>query len=274
MHSLDHSRLADALLAAVLSAGNAILHHRRVGITVETKSDASPLTAADREAEEIIMNALAAAEPGIPVVAEEAASAGALPAIGASFFLVDPLDGTREFVGGSDDFTVNIGLVVDRVPQFGMIYAPALGRLFATTASTCAVEAALLPGASVSDLEALRPEPIRTREPQPGRLTAVASRSHRTPELERFLTRLPVSEHKSIGSSLKFCLVARGEADLYPRLGPTSEWDTAAGHAIVAAAGGAVTRLDGSPLTYGRASARYCNPDFVAWGRRSLLSLL
>lgn len=274
MHSRDHSRLADALLAAVLSAGEAILHHRRAGVAVETKSDASPLTAADREAEAIIMNALATAEPGVPVVAEEAASAGALPAIGAAFFLVDPLDGTREFVAGSDDFTVNIGFVVDGVPQFGMIYAPALGRLFATTGTECAVEAALPPGASVSDLAALRAEPIRTREPEPGRLTAVASRSHRTLDLEHFLTRLPVSEQKSIGSSLKFCLVARGEADLYPRLGPTSEWDTAAGHAIVTAAGGAVTRLDGTPLTYGRASARYCNPDFVAWGRRSLLSLL
>jgi 3'(2'), 5'-bisphosphate nucleotidase len=274
MRSLDHSRLTDALLAAVLKAGNAILHHRRVGVAVETKSDASPLTAADREAEAIVMEALARVEPGIPVVAEEAASAGTLPQIGAAFFLVDPLDGTREFVAGNPDFTVNIALVIDRVPQFGLIYAPALGRLFATTASTRAVEAALPPGVPATHLAELRWEEIRTREPDPRRLTAVASRSHRTPALEHFLGKLPISEHKSIGSSLKFCLVARGEADVYPRLGPTSEWDTAAGHAIVTAAGGAVTMLDGTPLTYGRAGASYRNPDFVAWGRQSLLSLL
>jgi 3'(2'), 5'-bisphosphate nucleotidase len=274
MRSLDHSQLADALLAAVLSAGNAILHHRRAGVAVETKSDASPLTAADREAEAIIMDALATAEPGVPVVAEEAASAGALPDIGTAFFLVDPLDGTREFIAGRHEFTVNIGLVIDRAPQFGMIYAPALGRLFATTGSARAVEAVVPAAASVSGLAALTLEPIRTREPDPERLTAVASRSHRSRALEDFLMKWPVSEHKSIGSSLKFCLVARGEADLYPRLGTTSEWDTAAGHAIVTAAGGTVTMLDGTPLTYGRANASYRNPDFVAWGRRSMLSLL
>src|ERR671918_1411947 len=133
MPSLDHCRLADALLAAVLRAGDAILDHRRAGVAVETKSDASPLTAADREAEAILMDALATTEPGVPVVAEEAASAGAVPDIGSSFFLVDPLDGTREFIAGSGEFTVNIGFVIDRIPQFGMIYAPALGRLFATT---------------------------------------------------------------------------------------------------------------------------------------------
>lgn len=274
MHSLDHNRLADALLAAVLSAGQAILHHRRAGVAVETKSDASPMTAADREAEAIITDALAAIEPGVPVVAEEAASMGAVPEIGAAFFLVDPLDGTREFIAGGDDFTVNIGLVIDRVPQFGMVYAPALGRLFATTGDTCAVEAVVPAAALATSLAALRPASICTRQPDPQRLTAVASRSHRSPDLERFLAKMPVSEHKSIGSSLKFCLVARGEADIYPRVGPTSEWDTAAGHAIVTAAGGTVTMLNGTPLSYGRAAARYRNPDFVAWGRRSLLTLL
>jgi 3'(2'), 5'-bisphosphate nucleotidase len=220
------------------------------------------------------MDALTVAEPGVPVVAEEAASSGVIPEIGAAFFLVDPLDGTREFISGSNEFTVNIGLVIDRIPQFGIVYAPALGKLFATTASTRAVEAAVPAAAEVFALAELQSKPICTREPIPGRLTAVASRSHRSPKLESFLTALPVSERKSIGSSLKFCLVARGEADLYPRFGQTSEWDTAAGHAIVTAAGGMVTTLDRTPLTYGKASAGYCNPGFVAWGRRSLLSLL
>jgi 3'(2'), 5'-bisphosphate nucleotidase len=274
MRSLDHSLLADALLAAVLSAGDAILRHRQAGVVVETKSDASPMTAADREAEGIIIDALATAEPGVPVVAEEAVSAGSIPEIGAAFFLVDALDGTREFIAGGRDFTVNVGLIIDRIPQFGIVFAPALGRLFATTEGARAVEAAVPAAARVSGLSALRPEPIRTREPDPGRLTAVASRSHRSPNLERFLEKLPVNEQKSIGSSLKFCLVARGEADLYPRFGPTNEWDTAAGHAIVTAAGGVVTALDGAPLTYGKTGARFGNPDFVAWGRQSLASLL
>jgi 3'(2'), 5'-bisphosphate nucleotidase len=273
MPSLNHSRLADALLAAVLSAGNAILRHRQAGVVVETKSDHSPLTAADREAEAIIIEALATVEPGVPVVAEEAVSAGSIPEIGAAFFLVDALDGTREFIAGGRDFTVNVGLVIDGIPQFGIVFAPALGRLFATTEGSRAVEAAM-PAAEGAGLSALRAEPIRTREPDPGRLTAVASRSHRSPNLELFLKKLPVNEQKSIGSSLKFCLVARGEADLYPRFGPTREWDTAAGHAILSAAGGMVTALDGTPLTYGKASASYGNPDFVAWGRRSLVSLL
>jgi 3'(2'), 5'-bisphosphate nucleotidase len=274
MRSLDHSRLADALLAAVLSAGDAILRHRQAGVVVETKSDASPMTAADREAEAIIIDALATVEPGVPVVAEEAVSAGSIPEIGAAFFLVDALDGTREFIAGGRDFTVNVGLIIDRIPQFGIVFAPALERLFATLEGARAVEAAVPAAARVSAWASLGAEPIRTREPDPGRLTAVASRSHRSPTLERFLTRLPVHEQKAIGSSLKFCLVARGEADLYPRFGPTNEWDTAAGHAIVTAAGGVVTALDGTPLTYGKTSARYGNPDFVAWGRRSLASLL
>ncbi len=269
--TLEHSRLADQLLGASLRAGAAIMRHRRSGVSVEAKADDSPVTAADREAEEIILEALARSAPGVPVVAEEAVSRGENPALDSAFFLVDPLDGTREFVAGGTDFTVNIGLIVEGVPRFGLIYAPALDQLYLTLSDADAVELRISPDARPTGLADVAPRPIRTREPDPARLVAVASRSHRTPENERFVTDPRIASCRNIGSSLKFCLVARGEADIYPRFGATSEWDTAAGHAIVLAAGGAVTTIDGDALVYGKAGSGYINPSFVVWGQRSLM---
>jgi len=269
--TLDNARLADELLGAALEAGAAIMAHRRRGFSVEAKADASPVTAADREAEEIILDALSRCAPGVPVIAEEAASRGEAPSVADAFFLVDPLDGTREFVAGGKDFTVNIGLIAGGVPRFGLIYAPALEQLYLTPGPSQAAELRIAPDARPAGLADVTLTPIRTREPDPDRLVAVASRSHRTPENDRFVADARIASCRSIGSSLKFCLVARGEADIYPRFGATSEWDTAAGHAIVLAAGGLVTAIGGGDLPYGKAATGYVNPSFVVWGRPSLM---
>ena len=271
---LDPNRLANLMLAPALAAGAAIMRHRRTGFTVERKTDSSPVTAADREAEEIILEALARYAPGVPVIAEEAVSRGERPRLDDAFFLVDPLDGTREFVSGGTDFTVNIGLIVERTPRFGLIYAPASDQLFVTVGSDEAVEIRVSPEAGPVSLDEVQTTPIRTREPDPARLVAVASRSHRTPDTDRFLADSRIASCRNIGSSLKFCLVARGDADIYPRFGQTSEWDTAAGHAIVLAAGGLVTTLDKHPLEYGKSESGFTNPSFVVWGRSSLLPLI
>ncbi|HEX7073006.1 MAG TPA: 3'(2'),5'-bisphosphate nucleotidase CysQ [Hyphomicrobiaceae bacterium] len=271
---VDYKRLANELLGPAVAAGAAIMRHRRAGFAVESKADASPVTAADREAEEIVLEALGRCAPGIPVVAEEAVSRGECPTLDDAFFLVDPLDGTREFVRGGTDFTVNIGLVVGRVPCFGLIYAPAIDQLYLTLGAGEAAELRISPDTKPEGLRDVRPSPIRTREPDPARLVAVASRSHRTPENDRFVDDPRIVDCRNIGSSLKFCLVARGEADIYPRFGATCEWDTAAGDAIVRAAGGLVTTLDKAPLLYGKSDNRFVNPGFVVWGRASLAAAM
>jgi 3'(2'), 5'-bisphosphate nucleotidase len=272
MTSLDHSRLAGQLLIPVLEAGAATMRHRRAGVVVERKADLSPVTAADREAEEIILAALAKFAPGIPVIAEEAMSRGEASAVAQSFFLVDPLDGTKEYVKGGTDFTVNIGLIVDRVPVFGMIYAPAIDQLTMTLGSHRAAEVKISPDARPAGLSALQLTDIRTREPDPQRLVAVGSKSHRTAGDSAFQADPRITGYRQIGSSLKFWLVARGEADIYPRFGPTCEWDTAAGHAIVLAAGGVVTAPGGGPFLYGKADTGFLNSLFTVWGRPSLIS--
>jgi 3'(2'), 5'-bisphosphate nucleotidase len=271
---VDYKRLANELLGPAVAAGAAIMRHRRAGFAVESKADASPVTAADREAEEIVLEALGRCAPGIPVVAEEAVSRGECPTLDDAFFLVDPLDGTREFVRGGTDFTVNIGLVVGRVPCFGLIYAPAIDQLYLTLGAGEAAELRISPDTKPEGLRDVRPSPIRTRVPDPARLVAVASRSHRTPENDRFVDDPRIVDCRNIGSSLKFCLVARGEADIYPRFGATCEWDTAAGDAIVRAAGGLVTTLDKAPLLYGKSDNRFVNPGFVVWGRASLAAAM
>ena len=268
---LDHARLADALLPSILGAGRIQLDHAAAGIKAESKADRSPVTAADRESEELLLAALAAAAPGVPVIAEEAAAAGHLPSTGAAFFLVDPLDGTREYVAGSKEYTVNVALVVDGAPVFGIIYAPAMAWLFMTVGAQRSIEAEVAPDAAVSRLSELTVKEVRTRDPVPDALIGVASRSYKSAKAAAFLDRLGVRQRKPIGSSLKFCLVARGDADVYPRFGAISEWDTAAGHALLLAAGGAVTTLDGRDLRYGKLETKYVNPPFVAWGRRSLI---
>lgn len=265
--ALDHSHLADALLPAVLEAGRVQMHHYVSGTAVERKADSSPVTEADRQSEAILVAALQRAAPGLAIVAEEAVSTGGLLSVGSTFFLVDPLDGTREFIEGRPEFTINIALIESGQPVFGIVYAAALSRLYATLGPELAVEADVAPDAQIRLFADATMRPIRAREADPRHLVALVSRSHMTQETRDWLSRFAVASYKQAGSSLKFCVIAAGEADLYPRLGPTAEWDTAAGHAVLSAAGGRVTTLDGAPLGYGKAGSRFLNPHFVAWGR-------
>jgi 3'(2'), 5'-bisphosphate nucleotidase len=246
----DRTGLADQLSVAAREAGEAILTIVRRGFEVETKGDTSPVTEADRVAELIILAALAKAAPGVPVIAEEEVAAGRIPAHGDTYFLVDPLDGTKEFVRGGDDYTVNIGLIERGVPSLGVVYSPARDVLHAGIVGT---------GAWMEDSRGRRD--IATRQ-RGDRLVAVASKSHFTQNTADYLeAAVGLCEHLSIGSSLKFCVVAEGLADIYPRLGPTSEWDTAAGHAVLLAAGGRVDGIDGTSLRYGKRA--FLNRAFV-----------
>ncbi len=260
------SALMWSLVRPVLAAGLVEMDYYRSGVSVETKGDNSPVTLADKAAEAILLEALGRIAPDIPVVAEEAASEGKLPAIGDIFFLVDPLDGTREFINNRDEFTVNVALIEHGVPVFGIVYAPAIDDFYATLGPESAVRARLRPDAKPADLEACGLEPIRCRTVDMSHLVAVGSRSHMTKETEDFLARFAVAERRDSGSSLKFCAIARGEADIYPRLAPTMEWDTAAGDAVLRAAGGTVTTPEGKPFGYGKASQGFRNGHFVAWG--------
>ncbi len=251
----DLCSLLPPLRRLVRQAGAAILTVYNSDFAVQAKDDASPVTAADIEAERLILAGLAELTPDIPVVSEEAAAAGQrVDVSGGTFWLVDPLDGTKEFVKRNGEFTVNIGLVVDGRPQLGVLYAPIPDRLFAAC-----------PGQATVEDQGAQPRPIACRQPGPAGMIVLSSRSHRDPaRFERFVADFRVAELHLSGSSLKFALIAAGEADLYPRFGPTMEWDTAAGHAILTAAGGCLTELDGTPLAYGKAG--FGNPSFVAWG--------
>lgn len=272
MAVLDHKRLASALLPAVLTAGAIEMRHYRAGVSIETKADASPVTIADREAEAVLVAAIEVAAPGVPIIAEEAVAAGLMPALGAEFFLVDPLDGTREFIAQRGEFTVNIALIRDGAPVFGIVYAPASEEFYVTLGADHAAMAQVTPREGPSALDEIGLAPIRARAPDPAALVALVSRSHATPETEAFLARFAIASRTSAGSSLKFCAIARGAADIYPRLSPTMAWDTAAGHAVLSAAGGSVTTLDGQPLHYGTSSATLRNPHFVAWGTPQALA--
>lgn len=247
-----------------LKAGREIMRIFRAGWRVEEKADLSPVTEADRAAEAVILAGLRDRIEGIPCVGEEEAAVGAAPAIGnGAFILVDPLDGTREFIGRDEGFTVNIALVREGVPELGVVYAPARGALYSGRPGL-AEAAAVTPGFELAGRHA-----IRTRVPaRPPRI--VASRSHRTAETDAFIARFPGAETVAVGSSLKFCLIAAGEADLYPRFGRTMEWDTAAGDAVLRAAGGNTACIDGRPLPYGKCGrddeADFVNPSFIASG--------
>ena len=267
MTELNFAALTDALLPAVLEAGRVEMAYYHAGVDVHSKADASPVTAADQEAEIILIRALAAAAPSITVVAEESSAVGHVAQIGSSFFLVDPLDGTKEFIKKNGDFTINVGLVTNGRPVYGLVYAPAMDQLYVTIGPGHAVETRIAPSSTVRSLNECQMTRLHTRTPPAGGLTALESRSHRSAATEDFLKSLPVSEVRAAGSSIKFCLIARGEADLYPRIGPTCEWDTAAAHAVLEAAGGTVLQVDGNPLAYGKAADKYLNPHFVAWGR-------
>jgi 3'(2'), 5'-bisphosphate nucleotidase len=270
MHASEMTRLAEGLLVVALAAARVQMAYFDAGVTVERKADNSPVTAADRQSEEIILEALARLAPGVAVIAEEAVTAGRIPSIADAFFLVDPLDGTNSFIKGRTSFTINIALIEDRRPVFGLVYAPALADFYVTLGPDKAANARVEPSATPRTLDEAGFAPIRTRVPDPNALFALVSQSHLTRATEHFLDGYHVIERRALASSLKFGLIARGEADLYPRVGPTSEWDTAAGHAVLAAAGGAVTMLDGAPLLYGNADRGFENPDFVAWGRGPL----
>ncbi|MDZ4791410.1 MAG: 3'(2'),5'-bisphosphate nucleotidase CysQ [Hyphomicrobiales bacterium] len=256
-----------ALTDTAYRAGEAAMNVYETDFEVFTKADKSPVTAADVLAEAIILEDLARLAPSVPVIAEEKSAAGNIPETDALFFLVDPLDGTKEFLNKRGDFTVNIALIEHGVPIFGLVYAPALGQFYVTLSRGEAVSAHIERGVAALRLDALDLKPMRTRTANPGALTGVASRSHMTPETQSFLAAHNVQDTKNVGSSLKFCLVAAGEADVYPRFGPTKEWDTAAGHAVVNAAGGCVLLPSGEPLTYGKRDANYLNPNFIVWGR-------
>jgi 3'(2'), 5'-bisphosphate nucleotidase len=258
----DTSAMLQPLIYSALRAGGAIMAVYGTDFSVRDKVDASPVTEADEAAEKIILADLAALAPEIPVVAEEAVSAGRVPAVANQFFLVDPLDGTREFVARRDEFTVNIALIDAGKPVLGVVYAPARHELY--WGDVLAGQAGHLDSDPDGTMPSKGTAITARRAPAEG-LVAVASRSHRTPETDSFLAKYPVKEFRSIGSSLKFCLVASGEADVYPRVGTTMEWDTAAGHAVLAAAGGRVTGLEGEPFTYGKPGFK--NGNFVAWGR-------
>lgn len=254
---MDPLKLEEVLTGLALQAGRAIMEIYESGpIEATAKADESPVTAADLAADRIISAGLAEAFPDIPAVTEEAAESHLLAGMN-RFFLVDPLDGTKEFVQRRGDFTVNIALIEAGRPVAGVVYAPAKGRLFVTGADG-PVEY------SVTDFAlAGPPRPLRVSVPDNAALRVVASKSHRDKATDDYIAGFEVGAFKSAGSSLKFCLVAAGEADFYPRLGRTMEWDTAAGHAVLAAAGGIVLRFDDhQPLVYGKPG--WDNPFFLA----------
>ncbi|MDP3898174.1 MAG: 3'(2'),5'-bisphosphate nucleotidase CysQ [Mesorhizobium sp.] len=264
MTEIDDRAMLERLEQLALAAGAEIMAVFAAGYAVEQKDDLSPVTEADRRAETVILQGLRESFPEIPCVAEEEASAGLVPpALGDQFFLIDPLDGTKEFIKRRPDFTVNIALVRHGVPELGVVYAPAQGMLYSgrpgkAFAVTVSPEHVAGTRSEISVRGCASPK------------TIVASRSHRTPETDAFLEEHDGAEIVSVGSSLKFCLLASGQADLYPRFGRTMEWDTAAGDAVLRAAGGSTRRVDGGPFVYGKRNqghdADFANPWFVAEG--------
>jgi 3'(2'), 5'-bisphosphate nucleotidase len=252
---------ATRLAAIAATAGAVIMRHYRDGAAPRFKDDWTPVTDADEEAEALILEALAGDFPGVPVAAEEEVAAGGGCKPCGHFFLVDPLDGTREFLKRNGEFTVNIAEVKDGIAVAGAVYAPAKARLFFGDRNG-AFEIRQGPDAAF-DLPSARS--IKVRTPGKDGLVAVGSRSHPDKETEGFLARFAVKGIITAGSSLKFCLVAAGEADIYARAGRTMEWDTAAGHAVVSAAGGAITRWDGTPFLYGKPG--FENGAFVVRGK-------
>jgi 3'(2'), 5'-bisphosphate nucleotidase len=262
--ALDRSgrdEIALFLAKATLAAGPAVMEEYDRGCEVSSKQDGSPVTSADRRAEAIVCQCLASLKPSPPICAEEAMAAGTKPAIGERFLLVDPLDGTREFLAQNGEFTINVALIERGAPIAGAVYAPAIGRLWVGGDAAFACEARL--GEDLPDERSRRR--IHTRR-APSSLTAFVSRSHLDRESDSFLKRLPIDETRFAGSSLKFCLIAEGLGDVYPRFAPTMEWDTAAGDAVLRAAGGAVLDPSGQPLSYGKIESGLRNGAFIAWG--------
>jgi 3'(2'), 5'-bisphosphate nucleotidase len=250
--------LARAFAELASTAGLVVMDVYATDFAVRRKADASPVSEADEAAEALLVPGVQKLLPGVPILAEEAVSRDGLVDVGSEFVLIDPLDGTKEFVSRNGEFTVNVALVRDGAPVAGCVYAPALDRMY--VGGTSAATGVVWPGDEVGDLS-----PMRTR-PYPADLVAVASRSHADEQTAAFLSALGVASTRSAGSSLKLCLVAEGAADVYPRFGPTMEWDTAAGDAVLRAAGGTVTNPDGSVFRYGKADSGFRNGSFIAWG--------
>ena len=258
------SELAADLAAIAHEAGQLILKHYAAGTEARIKDDASPVTAADEEAEALILKRLAHVAAGIPIVAEEEVAAGRMPSVGEKFFLVDPLDGTKEFIKRNGEFTVNIALIDKGRAICGVVLAPAKERMWIGDGANGAFE---LPAPENQPLNLQSAKPIHARKGPPEGLIAIGSRSHRDAKTDEYLAAFKVADMVAAGSSLKFCLVATGEADIYPRTGRTMEWDTAAGQAVLEAAGGTVKKLDGTPFLYGKASEGFANPFVVARGQ-------
>jgi 3'(2'), 5'-bisphosphate nucleotidase len=263
----DYAVIAEVFAKLAVEAGAAVMRVYESDCHARIKPDQSPVCDADVLAEAIILNGLANDLPGLPVLAEEAAAAGAEAPEGDAFILVDPVDGTLEFLNRNNEFTVNIALVVHGTPCVGVIYAPALQKLWMAGRQVSVVSVA--PGAALPPPDERRL--IHVRRPPAAGLTALASRSHCDARTEDFLSQLPVRDRRSAGSSLKFCAVAEGQADVYPRFGPTMEWDTAAGDAILRAAGGIVLDPDGQPLRYGKSESKFKNGPFIAWGDMTMV---
>lgn len=259
------SALLKTMIEAALAAGDEIETIYAAGCLEEVKLDGSPVTEADRRAEQIILTRLASAFPDIPVLAEEEAAEGRIPQLGARFFLVDPLDGTKGFVQRNGEFTVNIALVEAHRSIAGVVYAPDSAALYYGAKGGGAFRRIGRDAA----IEAISPRP----RPDSG-LSGIGSRNHAAPGTAERMTALGVTEFVPAGSSLKFCLVAEGKADVYPRWGRTMEWDTGAGQAVLEAAGGRVLALDGDreigPLLYGKLEQGFANPHFIAWGYYNL----
>lgn len=259
----EADRIARLFGLIAVRAGEAIMRVRSRAGDPQYKCDGSPVTIADLEADEIIRSCIARNLPDMPVITEE--TCDATVATGhPRFILVDPLDGTKEFIAGTPEFTVNIALVEHGTPSAGAVYAPALNQLYLGGSNAYRLHVQSdSSGPSFSDIC-----PIRVQSPPSQGLRAVTSRSHLDEATRSWISRHAVYELKPSGSSLKFCVVAEGEADVYPRLAPTMEWDTAAGHAVLLAAGGRVVGLDGRDMHYGKDG--YRNTEFVAWGTRAL----
>lgn len=264
------ARLLDALATLASRAGAAIMDH--YGGAASVKGDGSPVTAADHAAERVILAGLADLLPGVPVLAEEAAAAGTWPVCEGTLIAVDPLDGTREFISQNGEFTVNIGLIAGGRPVAGVVYAPALSRLW-IGAGDKAEAMDLAPGAPIGSATDRRT--IRTRPLPPEGPVALVSRSHPDAATDAYYVARGIAEQRAVGSSLKYTLIAEGAADVSARFASITEWDIAAAHAVLAAAGGEMTRPDGAPLVYGRADRQFrtdhfiaCSAGYAAAGRR------
>ena len=252
--------LIEPLTDLVARAGTAILAVNRNTMTRSGKADGSPVTEADMAADRVIAEGLARLFPDVPTLSEERTHLAMLPTT-SSFFLIDPLDGTKEFLAGRGEFTVNLALVTDGVPLLGIVGAPALGLIWRGLVGRGAERLTVPGGAGTA-------EPIQPRSfpPRGSRWIAAVSRSHGDSRTEAFIDSRPGAVRQAAGSAIKFCRVAEGGADIYPRLSPTCEWDVAAGHALVTAAGGKVTDSRGAPLRFGAGRQDFIVPEFIAWG--------